>query len=145
MPLAFEDLTADQINYFWNGVGSDHFLFNPPDLIFKEASKKHDFLFWMGGSEDERKAADSEFYYTCWRATLKNHLQILRPFYFSASWLYYHCLKLFSKTAWEYCTEEEKPKTWEDLKARIDRRRLEIELETQSKWYNKILKFFNLN
>lgn len=125
MALKFEDLTDEQINYFWNGVGSDHFFLNPPDLIFGEASKRHDFAYWMGATEQDRKDADERFYLEGWKATLKNNHKILRPFYFFMSWFYFKVLGLIGNKAFEYCTEEEKPKTWEELKARIDKRRQE--------------------
>lgn len=60
--IQFSDLTEEQINIVWNGVGSKHFIVNPHDLVFSEPSKKHDFLYYKGGTEEDRKRADNIYY-----------------------------------------------------------------------------------
>jgi hypothetical protein len=96
--LELEDLTPEQYQYFidniFNGVGSRHFLFNPPDLIFNQAAKRHDFAYWRGGTEEDRKDADRRFKKDCLQEA-KERSFLLRPFYTSIAYLYYYAIKVF--------------------------------------------------
>ena len=129
MALKYEDLTQEQINYCFNGVGSDHFPIDPHDLIFREPAKKHDVAYWIGGEDKDRIEADHMFYAEC--ATLV----LQQPWYnrwFYATALRIYCFFLFrlGKFAFEYGP---KPETWEELKARVDENRKQL-LSAKRKW-----------
>lgn len=50
--LDYSELSTKQLNFFlkyiWNGVGSREYI-RPPQFIFSEASKSHDFFFFFVG------------------------------------------------------------------------------------------------
>jgi len=115
MAIEFEQLTEEQVNFIWNGVGSKHFFIDPHDLIFKEPSKLHDFLYWRGGNEEDKIKADLIFYKNC-KKKCYEHRGLARIFYLSAAWVYYQTLKLLGKYAFEY---GEKAQTWEEIETRV--------------------------
>jgi len=111
-PLQYEDLTEDQINLIWNGVGSSHFFIDPHDLIFKEPSKKHDFYYWRGGTEEHKKEADLIFYKEC-KEKVNEHEGLAWLFYSTAAWTYYQFVKHLGKYSFEYA---DKPaETWKEI------------------------------
>ena len=63
MTLRFEDLTAKERAWLCNGCGPK--LLIPvdlvPEFVFHAACERHDFDYWRGGSESDRKAADVRF------------------------------------------------------------------------------------
>jgi len=128
--LKYEDLTEEQILYCWNGVGSDHFPINPHDLIFKEPSKRHDVLYWIGNTEEDRKRADAWFYVECLEEVEK-YRPPLKWFYRLAAEVYCFFLFRLGKYSFEY--GDQPARTWEELKARVDTEKPKI-LTTKRKW-----------
>ncbi len=122
MSLNFEDLTEDQILEFWNGVGSNEFFIRPPHLIFGKASIKHDFYYFVGGNENDRKKADKLFLKECLDASKKQKHWYKKYFYIFMSYIYYFGLrKLGNKGSFEF---GKKAETWEQLRERIIKDRL---------------------
>lgn len=119
--LEFEDLTEDQIAVFWNGVGSQHYSVKPPDLIFAEASKEHDFYYWRGGDSSDRKYADTKFYKECKLAANQYFDKWYKLpgwlMYCGVAYIYYLGLRNLGSKAFEY---KPKVKTWEELLARLN-------------------------
>lgn len=120
--LEFDDLTDEQIAYVWNGVGSDHVPIDPHDLIFKGPSKKHDFLYWLGGDDDDRRQADIEFYWDC-KIECYKYRSLPRLFFLCALLVYCAFLFPIGRFAFEY---KPKCKTWDEMKDRIDASRASI-------------------
>ena len=119
--LEYDNLSQKQKDFFdksiWNGVGSRDFFINPHDLIFKEASKYHDFAYWRGGPEELRIKADKDFFHRAHSAVRKQSL-LKRPFYYATSYVYFYFLKIGGKRAFEYY--ERPADTWEELLARVN-------------------------
>lgn len=59
--VRFKDLTEEEIAYLCNGCGGKGGLFNPPDFLFTASCNHHDFNYWLGGTEEDRKKADKDF------------------------------------------------------------------------------------
>ena len=115
--LTLDGLTPDQYKYFkeniYNGVGSRDFALDPHDLIFKKAAEYHDFAYWRGGTEQDRKEADKRFKRDCvdaaWNQKARSFL-----FYISAAYIYYYAVKFLGKYSFIY--REEPLDNWKDLK-----------------------------
>lgn len=59
--VKFSELTQYQIEVICNGCGGKGSLIQPPYAIFFETScNHHDYKYWVGGTEDDRKYADKE-------------------------------------------------------------------------------------
>jgi hypothetical protein len=117
--LLYNDLTQKQrdwfLTYVWNGVGSREYI-KPPQLIFEEASKWHDFGYFRGGNEDLRKEVDREFFHKAHSAVRKQPIA-QRPFYYAMSYVYFYGLKKLGSKAWELYPEP--AKTWEEFVDRV--------------------------
>jgi hypothetical protein len=120
MKLQYSDLTPKQLDYFlkyiWNGVGSREFV-KPPQLIFSEASKLHDFQYFRGGTDSDRKASDKDLLHHMHDAVRAQKLYI-RPIYYFLAAIYYIVLSKLGKVAWEYY---DKPaQTWDEFLYHLD-------------------------
>lgn len=60
-PLKFKRLTQLERNILCNGCGSKGGWFKPPDYCFRASCNHHDFNYWLGGGDTERKWADTSF------------------------------------------------------------------------------------
>lgn len=117
--LLYEDLSVKQkdffLKYIWNGVGSREFV-KPPALIFDEPSMYHDFAYFRGGTDEDRKQADKEFFHKAHDEVRKKAVW-QRPFYYTMSYVYFYGLKKLGGKAWEYY---DKPAdTWEEFLAHV--------------------------
>lgn len=116
-----EDLDEIQFKYFntylANGVGSRSFPINPRDFIFKHASKQHDFQYFVGGNEEERRWVDGLFLSDCFKAIGKAPIG-KRPFYTIIAIIYFGFLVALGSYAWEYT---DKPaETWDEFLIHVD-------------------------
>lgn len=57
-PCRFRNLSRAEIETICNGCGG---WFDPPDYNFTASCNHHDFNYWLGGTEADRKKADDEF------------------------------------------------------------------------------------
>ena len=105
-----------QEDYFlsnmYNGVGSRSFFINPPDFIFGPAAKIHDFLYFVGGTEEDRKASD-EIYNLYAKNIISQKHGVKRHLYSAIHTVYYFVLKMLGKYAFEYYPEP--AKTWDEV------------------------------
>ena len=104
--LRYEDLTAMQKHLVCNGCGGKGSKIPVPEFRFHASCNKHDFSYWVGGSEKDRKRADKGFY----RAMKKDAgwdpgLQVW-------AWTYYRAVRLMGNAYFHYT---EFPRTFEDL------------------------------
>ena len=60
--LRYKNLTKEQKDKICNGCGSKGGWFNPPEFLFHASCNHHDFLYWKGVTEKDRKLADEAFY-----------------------------------------------------------------------------------
>ena len=124
MTLKPEDLTEDQVLMIWNGCGADTIPIKPPHLLYGHASIKHDILYYIGGTEEDRLDADKIFLIDCKKA-IANHNEtgIKKLWYTLWAYVYYFGLrKLGNKGSFEYGAKAE---CWDDIKKKIIRDRLE--------------------
>lgn len=117
--LQYEELTPEQKKFFlehvWNGVGSREYP-DVPDFIFSEASIYHDFAYFRGGDEKDRKKADKEFLHRAHHAVRKQP-KWKQPYYYLLTALYYFGLKKLGKKAFEYYPAP--AKDWDEFMAHV--------------------------
>ena len=109
--LEYTNVPEDSIKIISNGCGSRYFILDVPEFVFHDSCDKHDFHYWRGGTEADRKKADKEFY-----SDMKIDAQFQpwwkRLFLKGMAWLYYLSVRLGGKTRFSYGdmkTEEDLP------------------------------------
>lgn len=113
------DLTPDQYAFFvehiWNGVGSAEYPIKPPGFIFNTASMRHDFRYYLGGTEKDRYNADRQFLSEELEAcAAENSGSVLKLwFYQSIANAYYLGLRALGWKAFEYYPAP--AKNWEEF------------------------------
>lgn len=60
--LEFKDLTLEERKLVCNGCGGKGGWFDPPEYRFHASCNLHDFKYWVGCTDADRKKADEEFY-----------------------------------------------------------------------------------
>lgn len=61
--MKYEDLTPYQRAVILNGCGGKGSIIRPPyGLFFESSCNKHDFSYWVGGTEEDRIKADIGFF-----------------------------------------------------------------------------------
>lgn len=99
--LSFKDLTPDEAALICNGCGGKGSWIDPPDWLFKASCDHHDFEYWRGGTEEDRRAADWGFY----RAMLDDVAQApwwRRPFARMRAWTYYKAVRSFARSYFHF-------------------------------------------
>lgn len=113
--VRYRDLTEDQENYICNGCKGKGHWFDPPEFLFTASCNHHDFNYWIGHTEEDRKKADWEFY----QAMLDDANEApwwKRWWYRLLAYAYYKAVRLFAKDYFYYGPAE---KTLEDLEKEI--------------------------
>lgn len=109
--LKYKELNSHQKKFVANGCGGKGGLINPPEFLFHASCNHHDFLYWRGCTEEDRKKADDEFY-----ELMKNDISrtnwYLKPHYHIWAYTYYKSVRLIGKKFFYYA---EKQKTMKDL------------------------------
>jgi len=59
--LKYSQLTDKQKSEITNGCGGKGMGFTPPQFFFKASCNHHDFYYWRGGENKDRKYADKSF------------------------------------------------------------------------------------
>lgn len=98
-----------------NGCGSRWFRAITPQFMFEASCWKHDFYYWVGGSESDRKRADDLFLVYMLKDANR------APFYlrwWHRGWarLYHFAVRVFAKRYFHY---SEKYRTMDDLEAEL--------------------------
>lgn len=109
-PIPYEDLTPGERQEICNGCGGKGGLVKPPHRIFFQAScDHHDYGYWKGCTEADRKNADQMLYKMMKKdvATLPWYNKIrYRPW----CWLYYVAVRGIGRKFFYYGKEKRYPK-----------------------------------
>lgn len=104
--LKYSDLTPQQKEEITNGCGSKGGWIKPPNFIFKASCNQHDFYYWRGCKEADRKKADKSFYrYMKIDIKERDYNLLKKVWYYSWAWSYYVAVRLFGKKAFYYSDE----------------------------------------
>ena len=109
--VRYRDLTQEQKDFICNGCGGKGGWFQPPQFIFNADCNHHDFQYFIGCSEVDRKKADEQFYEEMIKDA--NHYHWLkRTFYKLMAFTYYRAVRQCGKKFFYYADKEH---TLEDL------------------------------
>jgi len=116
--LRYSQVTKEQLSLFANGCGGKGSWIPIPEFIFHASCNQHDFYYWRGGTEEDRKIADDAFY-KYMKEDIKRAKWYLRGYYRGWAFLYYTAVRVKGKYYFSYG----EMKTMEDV----------IELELKQK------------
>lgn len=94
--LHYSDLTTKQKEMIGNGCGAKGFLIKIPNFLFLASCNQHDFYYWRGGLEDDRKYADDKFY------ELMKQDAGWNVFYQSWAFIYWFFVRRFGRIFFSY-------------------------------------------
>ena len=117
MMLHYNQLNVHQKAFICNGCGGKGGLINPPEFLFHASCNHHDFLYWRGCIEEDRKLADDKFY-ELMKLDIESAKWYLKPHYHIWAWTYYKSVRLIGKKFFYY---GEKPKNMADLISEMQR------------------------
>jgi len=113
MKLRYSQLTEEQKEYICNGCGSKGAFVKVPNFMFLASCNHHDFLYYTGASEEDRKLADKSFY-KWMREDIKvsGKRWYIKTYYKMWAFTYYKAVRVFGKKHFSY---REKPMTLKQL------------------------------
>jgi len=98
--LKHKGLTPEQKKYICNGCGSKGGWIKPPNFIFKASCNQHDFHYWRGCKESDRKKADKSFYkYMKIDIKERDYNFFKKAWYYTWAYSYYKAVRIFGKKA----------------------------------------------
>lgn len=84
-----------------NGCGPSGWKSPLPSFCFEHHCYEHDYAYYVGGSETDRRSADNKFYYAMVRCS--NYLSWWkRPFARLQAWVYYRMVKSLGSKYFNY-------------------------------------------
>ena len=111
----YELLTPKQKAVILNGCGKKGAWFKPPDWFMLAECNHHDYGYYKGCTEADRKRCDDTFYNEMKR-DVSRAAWYLKPARYAAAYIYYKAVRLFGKSAFYYA---DKPRTLEDLQQEV--------------------------
>lgn len=100
-----------------NGCGAKGHWLDPPDWLFKASCDHHDFNYWLGCSDADRRRADWQFYQAMVEDA-NNTSWWRRPFARLRAWIYYKAVVKWGEEFFYFASGY---RTWEDLLAELER------------------------
>ena len=99
--LKYRDLTPEQKAKICNGCGGKGGFIKPPQFLFRASCNQHDFYYWRGGTELDRKKADDAFYrFMKMDANSAEWYRVV--FYRMIAFSYYRAVRAFGKKYFSY-------------------------------------------
>ena len=99
--LKYSDLTKAQKEFICNGCGGKGAWIKVPNFIFKASCNHHDFYYWRGKDEADRKKADKAFY-KFMRIDISEVNSLKKPYYHVWALSYYLAVRLFGRKFFNY-------------------------------------------
>ena len=100
--LHYSDLTPEQKANVCNGCGAKGGYINPPEFLFHASCDHHDFYYWRGGTEEDRKNADDAFY-RYMKIDIASEKSVLKRAYYNIwAYTYYLAVRLFGYKYFHY-------------------------------------------
>ncbi len=104
--IRYHDLNEIQRNALCNGCGGKGGLINPPEFLFNASCNQHDFYYWRGGTEEDRKKADNDFYEFMKQDAEAVNNWLKRKTYRLIAWTYYKAVRIHGKKFFYYSTKQ---------------------------------------
>ena len=102
MRARLRDFTPAQIKKLSNGCGSKSSFVPVPEFIFHASCDKHDVLYIIGGTEEDRKKADKIFYKYMMLDIVNEDSRFKRIYYSIWAYTYYKAVRVFGKKYFNY-------------------------------------------
>ena len=99
--LRYSDLGKEQLSKITNSCGGKGGWIKPPNFIFKASCNQHDFYYWRGCTEKDRRLADNTFY-SYMRKDVKETKWYMKPYYHQWALAYYVAVRFFGKNYFNY-------------------------------------------
>ena len=100
--LRWHHLSDADIVQVTDGCGRKGGWMRPPEHLFFDAScDQHDFYYWRGHREADRKIADTAFYEVMKR-DVGQAAWYRRPWLHSVAWLYFRAVRIWGKQFFYY-------------------------------------------
>lgn len=103
--LRYSQLTQEQKSKICNGCGIKGGFIKVPNFLFKASCNHHDFRYWRGCREVDRKDADDSFY-KWMRVDIKGAKWYLKPYYHMWAWFYHKAVRLFGSKHFYYADKQ---------------------------------------
>ena len=100
--LRYRDLTRVQKSKICNGCGGKGGIIPVPEFLFHASCNHHDFLYWVGNTEIDRKKADDAFYRFMQLDIANEDSRFKRMYYRAWAYVYYKAVRLFGKRYFNY-------------------------------------------
>lgn len=113
MTLRFQDLTQEQQDFVSDDCGN-HFL-DVPDFMWTDACREHDFGYWLGCTENDRRRVDEAWYHQMLQAVDDTDSELFKYnkwVYKLLATLYFFAVRMFS---WRFFNYGNSYKTQQDL------------------------------
>lgn len=98
---SWHDMTSDQRAAISNGCGGKGGWFRPPQFRFRASCDRHDFGYWIGGDESDRRWCDARFL----GAMVADAVLLpiwKRPFHLLMAYVYYRAVRAFGSKFFKY-------------------------------------------
>ena len=102
--LRYSDLTIDEKSKICNGCGGKGGWIKPPSFIFKASCNHHDFLYWRGKDESDRKYADKAFY-RYMGYDIEKAKWYMKLYFYPWAFAYYSTVRCLGKKFFNYSSE----------------------------------------
>lgn len=99
--IGYSDLTQEQKYSICNGCGGKGGIINPPEFLFHASCNQHDFYYWRGGTELDRKKADDAFY-EMMKVDAGKEQGIKKLHYLTWAYVYYKAVRLVGSKFFNY-------------------------------------------
>jgi hypothetical protein len=99
--LKYKDLTPEEKRKICNGCGGKGGKINPPEFKFNASCNHHDFNYWRGHTESDRRKADKEFY-KAMKGDARKLPWYRRSIHFSLAYIYYKAVRISGKKFFYY-------------------------------------------
>jgi hypothetical protein len=111
----YDQLSAAMVEQICNGCGGKGGTIDPPEWRFHDSCLVHDFAYWIGGTESDRRRADKAFYDDMRQACRMRKQWWQRPWYYMMAWVYYRAVRHCGGGYFHYGSR----RTWADLRERM--------------------------
>lgn len=102
----YEDLTPPEKKEICNGCGGKGSWVKPPHgAFFKASCNHHDYGYWKGCTEEDRKICDKKFYHAM-REDCKTLPWYQKIRYRPWCWAYYNSVRMFGKKYFYYADKK---------------------------------------
>ena len=119
-PLRWRHLNVEERKLIANGCGGKGSWLKPPVWLFLASCDVHDFNYWLGHTEEDRKKADRQFYEMMLKDVERTPWWYPKFMARWRAWLYYKGVRRYARDYFYFADAE---KTRADLDRELEEKR----------------------